>query len=86
MGVAGQALVPFKSESFRQFVLLNGIQHLTSGLYHPPSNGLAERAVQTFKNTMKKLSGGSVQDQVNRFLFRYQVTQPGRCLFTEAAK
>ena len=39
-----------------------------------PSNGLAERAVQTFKNAMKKLSGGSVQDRVNRFLFRYRVT------------
>ena len=62
----------FKSESFHQFVSLNGIQHLTS--YHPASNGLAERAVQTFKNAMKKLSGGSVQDRVNRFLFRYQVT------------
>ena len=57
----------FKSESFCQFVSLNGIQHLTSAPYHPASNGLAERAVQTFKNAMKKLSGGSVQDQVNRF-------------------
>ena len=51
----------FKSESFRQFVSLNGIQHLTSAPYHPASNGLAERAMQTFKNAMKKLSGGSVQ-------------------------
>ena len=59
----------FKSESFRQFVLLNGIQYLTSAPYHPASNGLAERAVQTFKNAMKKLSGGSLQDWVNRFLF-----------------
>ena len=64
----------FKSEGFRQFVSLNGIQHLTSAPYHPASNGLAERAVQTFKNAMKKLSGGSVQDRVNRFLFRYRVT------------
>ena len=55
----------FKSESFRQFVSLNYIQHLTSTPYHPASNGLAERAVQTFKNAMKKLSGGSVQDRVN---------------------
>ena len=39
----------FKSESFRQFVSLNGIQHLKSASYH-----LAERAVQTFKNAMKK--------------------------------
>ena len=54
----------FKSEGFRQFVSLNGIQHLTSAPYHPASNGLAERAVQTFKNAMKKLSGGSVQDRL----------------------
>ena len=64
----------FKSESFRQFVLPNGIQHLASASYHPASNGLAERAAQTFKNAMKKLSGGSVQDRVNRFLFHYRVT------------
>ena len=68
----------FKSESFRQFVSLNGIQHLMSALYHPASNGLAERAVQTFKKSMKKLSGGSVQDRVNRFLFRYRVTPQSR--------
>ena len=55
----------FKSESFRQFVSLNCIQHLTFAPYHPASNGLAERAVQTFKNAMKKLSGGSVPDWVN---------------------
>ena len=59
----------FKSEGFRQFVSLNGIQHLTSAPYHPASNGLAERAVQTFKNAMKKLSGGSVQDRVNRYSY-----------------
>ena len=64
----------FKSESFRQFVSMNGIQHLTSAPYRPASNGLAERAVQTFKNTMKKLSGRSVQDRVNLFLFCYRVT------------
>ena len=62
----------FKGESFCQSVLLNGIQHLTSAPYHPASNGPAER--QTFKNAMKKLSGGSVQDRVNRFLFHYRVT------------
>ena len=83
----------FKSESFRQFVSLNGIQHLTSAPYHPASNGLAERAVQTFKNAMKKLSGGSVKDRVNRFLFRYRVTpqsttghSPAELLFNRRIK
>ena len=83
----------FKSESFRQFVSLNGIQHLTSAPYHPASNGIAERAVQTFKNAMKKLSGGSVQDRVNRFLFRYRITpqsttghSPAELLFNRRIK
>ena len=33
----------------------NGIKHLTTALYHPSFNGLAERMVQTFKTTIKKL-------------------------------
>ena len=32
---------------------------------------LAERAVKTFKSTLKKLNTGSLQSQVNDFLFKY---------------
>ena len=65
----------FTSEEFSAFVRSNGIRHLTSAPYHPASNGLAERAVQTLKNAIKKDSGGvSLQTQLNNFLFRYRIT------------
>ncbi|UYV61876.1 K02A2.6-like [Cordylochernes scorpioides] len=37
----------FTSEEFRQFMTINGIRHLRTAPFHPSSNGLAERAVQT---------------------------------------
>ena len=36
--------------------------------------GLAERAVQTFKESMKRSSGDSLNTCVQRFLFRYRIT------------
>ena len=64
----------FTSSEFIDFVKVNGIQHVRTVPYHPASNGLAERAVQTFKTCMKKLAGGSLQDRVNSFLFKYRTT------------
>ncbi|UYV64497.1 hypothetical protein LAZ67_3000997 [Cordylochernes scorpioides] len=53
----------FTYEEFRQFMTRNGIHHFPSPTdcpFHPSSNGLAERAVQTIKTGLKKVQQGSI--------------------------
>ena len=64
----------FTSQEFKVFVKKNGIMHVTSAPYHPSTNGLVERAVQTFKQGMSKLRDGTVQTKLSRFLFSYRNT------------
>ena len=64
----------FTSSEFEEFLQRHGIRHVTSSPYHPATNGLAERAVQTFKTAMKKLTSGSIQSRLQRFLSRYRIT------------
>ena len=59
---------------FSQFLNNNGIKHTTSAPYHPASNGLAERAVKTFKAGMRKMTEGSLRQKLARFLFSYRTT------------
>ena len=47
----------FKSEEFETFLKHNGVKHITSAPYHPATNGLVERFVQTFKNALKSMEG-----------------------------
>ena len=65
----------FTSEEFRHFLKKNGIRHVLTPPYHSAWNGLAERAVQTFKEGMKKLSEGSLETKLSRFLFKYHITR-----------
>ncbi|XP_052758388.1 uncharacterized protein K02A2.6-like [Galleria mellonella] len=46
----------FSSEEFNSFLKKNGIKHKYSPPYHPATNGHIERAIQTFKNKLKKFS------------------------------
>ena len=68
----------FTSEVFKQFLRDNGVQHVTTAPYHPASNGLAERAVQTVKRNLAKQSAGTLQIKWDRFLFAYRTT-PTEC-------
>lgn len=71
---------PFQSSMFAEFCNLNGIRMLKSPPYHPQSNGLAERVVQTVKVGLKKAlsdpstKGLKLQIQLDNWLFRYRNT------------
>jgi hypothetical protein len=64
----------FTSHQFKEFMSQNGILHITSAPYHPSTNGLAERAVQSFKLGLKRTSGDSMQDRLSKYLFKYRIT------------
>ncbi len=53
---------------------LNGVRHITSAPYHPATNGLAERFVQTFKKAIKAMDNDniSLQHKIDNFLFIYR--------------
>ena len=78
----------FVSPEFEAFCRVNGICHLTSPPFSPKSNGLVERAVQTFKRSFNKQERGSVNTRVSRFLFNYRTavhstthTSPAELMF-----
>lgn len=64
----------FLSSEFQGFMKANGISHVTTAPYHPASNGLAERAVQTVKEYLKKTPGNTVEVKLARALFSYRIT------------
>ena len=65
----------FTSEQFANLCNRNRITHITSAPFHPASNGLAERAVQTFKAKLKQMKSGSLTTKIARILLR-QHTSP----------
>ena len=54
----------FVSAEFETFLKQNGIKHVTSAPYHPSTNGLVERLVQTLKQSLK----AGVSDRSSTFV------------------
>ena len=66
----------FTSEDFAHFMKANGIKHIRSAPYHPSSNGLVERFVQTSKRAMKagEKDGQALSTRLSQFLLCYRST------------
>ena len=66
----------FTSEEL--FLKKNGVKRTTSALYHPATNRLAERFIQTFKQslTSMKEEPGSTQIKLSKYLMKYRNTPP----------
>ena len=64
----------FVAKEFEDFMLKNGIKHIRSAPYHPATNGLVERFVQSFKRAMEtgKNSGQTLQHRLSSFLLAYR--------------
>ena len=66
----------FVSEEFELFTRRNGIKHIKSAPYHPASNGLAERFIQSLKHSLKasQRDGRSLSQRVSSYLLSYRST------------
>ena len=64
------------SEGFQAFIKSNGIPHITSAPYHPATNGLAEKLVQTFKQALRSMfqSSKPLKEKLTKFLIAYRNT------------
>lgn len=66
----------FTSDAFQQFCHSRGIRHVRTAPYHPQSNGLAERFVDTLKRALKKFDAGGtpLTRHMQLFLSSYRTT------------
>lgn len=64
----------FVSAEIKDFYERNGIKLINPAPFHPASNGLAERAVRTFKQGIPKFQNGTMNTRLCRFLYNYRKT------------
>ena len=66
----------FTAEEFEIFIKQNGIKHVKSASYHPASNGLAERFIQSLKQSLKASlhDGRSLCQRLSSYLLTYCTT------------
>ena len=64
----------FISSEFATFLKQNRVKHICSAPYHPSTNGLAERLVQSLKQSLKatRNSGRSLLHRLYDFLLTYR--------------
>ena len=63
----------FTSE-FGEFTKRNGIKHIFASPFHPSTNGLAERFVQTFKRSLRAAKTKNLKRKLANFLLAYRNT------------
>ena len=66
----------FTSSEFQQFMGLIGVKHIKTTSYHPSSNEIAERFLQSFKQAMhaSENDSGTIVKKLAKFLLAYQNT------------
>ncbi|XP_057677181.1 uncharacterized protein K02A2.6-like [Corythoichthys intestinalis] len=66
---------PAAPKEMVEFLQANGVQHIKSAPYHPATNSLAERFVQTLKHALKASQGQSTLHQrLHEFLLKYRTS------------
>ncbi|XP_058038083.1 uncharacterized protein K02A2.6-like [Ahaetulla prasina] len=64
----------FTSAPFRQFLTRLDIRHATTAPYHPAGNGRAERAVQSAKEALGRLSSANWHQKICQYLLAQHTT------------
>ena len=64
----------FSSDEFATLMKRNGIKHFKSAPYHPATNELTERFIQTFKNSMRAMKDENrdINQKIATFLLTYR--------------